>query len=219
LVAAMREREVACKAKEARVVAEASELAERQKQLGMWQTQVERLASSLSSTQRSLTTASSPQRQPAGGVLGQSAAEQALGSRQLDLERRVARVEKMEVEIKRRAEVATQRAEALTHRAAEFASGAAGDNGGDGGQSKAHMNLELRRLGMQLEERRRDVEKRAAAAAALEKIAAERESAAYAAEAALESTWKEAEARLDADRLMWCVVSCCAATAYPLPCD
>ena len=75
------------------------------------------------------------------------------------------------------------------------------------------MNLELRRLGMQLEERRRDIEKRAAAAAAMEKIAADREAAACAAEAALESARKEAEARLDADRLMWCVdsldSSCC----------
>ena len=75
---------------------------------------------------------------------------------------------------------------------------------GDGSeQSKAKMNLELRRLGMQLEERRRDIEKRAAAAAAQERIASEREATAHAAEVALESARKEAEARLDADRLMW----------------
>ena len=121
----------------------------------------------------------------------------------------------METELKRREEIAGQRAEALTRRAAELASSTAdsssiGGNitgGGESSQAKAGLEMELRRLGMQLEERRREVEQRAAVAAALEVAAAEREAKALAAEAALDSAKREAEARLEADRMVWCAAN------------
>jgi hypothetical protein len=121
----------------------------------------------------------------------------------------VRRVEQMETELKRREEVAGQRAEALTRRAAELASSSSvNDSAASGGESshmKAGLEMELRRLGMQLEERRREVDRRAAVAAALEKAAGEREASALAAEAALDSAKREAQARLEADRMAWCV--------------
>ena len=216
LSSALKEREAALNTKESRLAAEAEEFGARQRGLSRWQTQVEKLVSSLTQQQQQQLSQIPPLRDSSadavpGGVIGQDAAEHALAARQAELQRRVSRCDQLEQEVKRREAQAAARAEALTRRAVELQSAAqpadesvASTPNSSGTSSSAGgggaTGVELRRLGMQLEERRREVERRTAAAAALEAAAVTREQAAMSAEAELEEKTRASSQQVKAER-------------------